>query len=92
MLGGASDVKMRNIARTGQATLCVEVTEGTVRSYVTVAGQAVVQQPPEKPVLTKLDEKYDRTDFSSGWDEQTWADAVALRLRPQRWIAWADWD
>jgi pyridoxamine 5'-phosphate oxidase-like protein len=92
ILGGSQDVKTRNVARTGQATLCVEVTEGSVRSYVSVAGTVAVQQPPAPEDLLALDARYGRSDFSSGWDEATYASAVMLRLRPTRWIAWVDWD
>ncbi|HET7015010.1 MAG TPA: pyridoxamine 5'-phosphate oxidase family protein [Streptosporangiaceae bacterium] len=92
ILAGADAVKTRNVARTGQATLCVEVTEGTVRSFVTVSGPVTIQQPPLGADLAALDERYSRTDFSSGWDEAMLAAEVMLTLRPERWIAWADWD
>jgi hypothetical protein len=92
ILAGAGAVKTRNAARTGQATLCVEVTEGPVRSFVSVSGPVVSRPPSMAGDLEPLDERYGRTDFSSGWDEAAYADAVLLILRPDRWIAWADWD
>jgi hypothetical protein len=92
ILAGADAVKTRNVARTGQATLCVEVTEGSVRSFVSVSGPVTIRRPPLSEDLVALDERYSRTDFSSGWDEAAFAAAVMLSLRPQRWIAWADWD
>jgi len=42
--------------------------------------------------LVALDQRYSPTDFASGWDEAAFAAAAMLALRPQRWIAWADWD
>ncbi|MFF5292085.1 pyridoxamine 5'-phosphate oxidase family protein [Paractinoplanes globisporus] len=91
-LAEADAVKSRNAARTGQATLCVETTDGTVRSFVSVSGPVTVRRPPPVADLVALDEKYGRSDFSSGWSEDELAAAVILVLRPDRWIAWADWD
>ena len=42
--------------------------------------------------LSMLDQRYSRSDFEGGWDDGSYADAVMILLRPQRWIAWADWD
>jgi hypothetical protein len=92
ILADADAVKTRNVARSGQATLCVEVTDGPVRSFVSVSGSVTIRQPPPLVDLVALDRRYSRIDFSSGWDEATLAAAVMLALRPQRWIAWADWD
>jgi nitroimidazol reductase NimA-like FMN-containing flavoprotein (pyridoxamine 5'-phosphate oxidase superfamily) len=83
--------KARNAARTGQATLCVEVAE-TDRRYVTVAAQARLEQPVLPEDLRQLDAKYGREDFATGWDEAAFAAAAMLVLTPVRWIAWADWD
>src|SRR6185437_413980 len=91
ILAGANAVKTRNVARTGQATLCVEVTEGTVRSFVSVSGPVTIQQLSLEEDLVALDQRYSRTDFSSGWDEAALAAEVMLTLHPERWIAWADW-
>ena len=91
-LTGAHGVKTRNVERTGQGTLCVEVTQGNVRSYVSVAGPATVSRPPEVADLLALDEKYDRHDFAAGADEQSSASAVMIVISIRRWIAWADWD
>ena len=83
ILAGADAVKTRNVARTGQATLCVEVTEGPVRSFVSVSGPVAVRRPPPSEDLVALDQRYSRTDFSSGWDESAFTAAVMLSLRPQ---------
>jgi hypothetical protein len=92
ILCGTSDVKARNVARTGKATFCVEVTEGSVRTYVTLIGAASIEAPPDSRVLASLDERYGRSDFSSDWDDAAWATAATIRLVPERWIAWTDWD
>jgi hypothetical protein len=42
--------------------------------------------------LIALGERYARSDFSSGWDDASFAAAIMLTLRPGRWLAWADWD
>jgi general stress protein 26 len=91
-LAGAQDVKTRNVERTGQGTLCVEVTEGSIRSYVAISGQATVRRPPEAADLHALDKKYSRDDHAEGWDDKSYASAVMIKISPQRWIAWADWD
>jgi hypothetical protein len=92
ILAGMGAVKVKNAVRAGQATLCVEVTDGPVRSFVTVCGPVTLQRPPAKQDLIALDRKYGRDDFASGWDEAAYADAVIMILHPDRWIAWADWD
>lgn len=92
ILAEADAVKSRNVARTGQATLCVEVTEGSVRSFVSVSGPVTARRPPPVADLMALDERYGRSDFSSGWSGDAFAAALMLVLRPRRWIAWADWD
>jgi hypothetical protein len=92
ILAGLAAVKTRNVTRTGQATLCVEVTDGPVRSFVSVSGPVAVRQPPEWEDLVALDERYSRTDFSSGWTDAEFASAVMLIMTPDRWIAWTDWD
>jgi len=91
-LAGDRDVKTRNVERSGQGTLCVEVTEGSTRSYVSVSGPVAVQRPPEATDLRALDVKYSRADFAEGWDDESFASAVMIVVSPQRWIAWADWD
>lgn len=88
----AGAVKSRNAARNGQATLCVDVTEGAVRSYVSVSGPVSIRGPLLVGDLVALDEKYGRTDFSGGWTREDFDRAVLLVLRADRWIAWADWD
>lgn len=92
VLADADAVKTRNATRTGHATLCVETTEGSVRSYVSASGPVTVRRPPTAQDLIALDERYTRTDFASGWDDAAFAATVMLVLRPDRWIAWRDWD
>jgi hypothetical protein len=91
-LAGTQDVKTRNVERTGHGTLCVEVTEGSTRSYVSVSGPATVQRPPEAADLRALDERYSRDDFAEGWDAKSFAAAVMIIISIERWIAWTDWD
>ena len=91
-LAGDHDVKTRNVERRGQGTLCVEVTEGNTRSYVSMSGPVTTHRPPEATDLRTLDEKYSREDFAEGWDDDSFASAVMIVLSPQRWIAWTDWD
>jgi hypothetical protein len=91
---GAHSVKTRNVARNATATVCVEVTDGSVRSFVTGSGPVEVRRP-EAAELQQLDARYARTDFAADHaaDIEASADAsVMLVLQPQRWIAWADWD
>jgi nitroimidazol reductase NimA-like FMN-containing flavoprotein (pyridoxamine 5'-phosphate oxidase superfamily) len=91
-LAGVQDVKTGNVERTGQGTLCVEVTEGNTRSYVSVSGLVSVHRRPEAADMRALDEKYSRADFAEGWDDESFASAVVIAVSVQRWIAWADWD
>jgi general stress protein 26 len=92
VLAGAQDVKTRNVERMGQGTVCVEVSEGNTRSYVSVSGPVIVHRPPGAPDLQALDDKYSRDDFAEGWDDESFASAVMIVVSTQRWIAWADWD
>lgn len=91
-LAGARDVKTRNVEQRGQGTLCVEVTEGSARTYVSVSGPATVQRPPEAADLRALDRRYSRADFTEGWDDESFAAAVMITILIERWIAWTDWD
>jgi hypothetical protein len=91
-LAGAQDVKTRNIERTGQGTLCVEVTEGGTRSYVSVSGPVTTRRPPAVSDLRALDRRYSRDDFVEGWDTEAFAAAVMIIIAVDRWIAWTDWD
>lgn len=92
-LAGARDVKTHNVERTGHGTLCVEVTEGKTRSFVSVSGPALVRRPPGAPELRALDQRYGRGDFAAAGDhESTVAEAVMIVISADRWIAWADWD
>jgi Pyridoxamine 5'-phosphate oxidase len=92
ILAGVGAVKVRNATRTGHATLCVETTDGTVRSFVTVSGPVTLRQPPTPHDLVALDQRYGREDFASGWDDAAFRAAIMLIMHPDRWIAWADWD
>lgn len=92
LLAGGKDVKTRNVECTGQGTLCVEVTEGDTRSYVSVSGTATVHRPPEAADLRALDKKYSRYDYAEGWDDESFSSAVMIVVSTERWIAWADWD
>jgi len=91
-LAGALDVKTRNVERTGQGTLCAETTQDHTRSYVSVSGSVTRRRPPEAADLRALDQRYARQDFASGWDDESFASAVMIVMRIERWIAWADWD
>jgi general stress protein 26 len=91
-LAGARDVKTRNVEHRGHGTLCVEVTEGSTRSYVSVSGPATVKRPPEAADLRALDQRYSRHDFAEGWDDESFAEAVMITIAVDRWIAWSDWD
>jgi Pyridoxamine 5'-phosphate oxidase len=92
ILAGIDAVKTRNVGRTGQATLCVELAAGPVRSFVSLSGPVSIRRPPTPQDLQALDQRYSRTDFTTGWDDAAFAASVLLVLRPDRWIAWADWD
>ena len=91
ILAGSGAVKTRNVRRSGTATFCVEVTDGPVRSFVTLVCEAG-ERPPVEADLLALDERYGRTDFAEGWTEAELAGEVMLVLSPTRWIAWTDWD
>jgi general stress protein 26 len=83
--------KTSNVDRTGRATLCVEVTEGTQRRYVTVEGPVRVERPASPADATALDVQYGRDDTAQ-WSEADYAGEAMLVLQPARWIAWLDWD
>ena len=82
-LTGAHGVKTRNVERTDLGSLCVQVTEGNVRSYVSVSGPATVHRPPEVADLRALDQKYDRDDFADGGDRQSSASEVMIVITTQ---------
>lgn len=89
VIAEAGAVKSRNAEASGQATLCVDVTEGPVRSYVSVSGPVRLHGTLLDADLRGLDLKYGRSDYAAGFD---YPGAVMLVLRVARWIAWADWD
>ena len=91
ILCGTNSVKATNVDRTGRATLCVEVTDGTERRYVTVEGPVRVERPAQAHDVTALDEQYQRAD-AADWTESDYAGEAVVVIRPTRWIAWSDWD
>lgn len=91
ILCGTSSVKASNVDRTGRGTLCVEVTHGSERRYVTVEGAVRVERPARPDDVTALDQQYSRTD-TADWTESDYANEAMLVMRPTRWIAWSDWD
>jgi pyridoxamine 5'-phosphate oxidase-like protein len=91
-LAGTRDVKTRNVERTGHGTLCVETTEGSTRTFVSVSGPATVERPPAYDDLSALDARYGREDSAGGWDDESFAAAVMVVIAIERQIAWADWD
>ena len=84
-------VKALNVGRSRRGTLCVEVTNGPERRYVTVEGPARVERPATARDLAALDEKYSRTD-TAGWSEADYAAEAVIVITPARWIAWSYWD
>lgn len=91
ILCGTGSVKASNVDRTGRGTLCVEVTNGSERRFVTVEGPIRVERPARPDDVTALDERYSRSD-TADWTESDYANEAVLVLRPARWIAWSDWD
>ena len=91
ILCGTSSVKASNVDRTGRGTLCVEVTHGSERRYVTVEGAVRVERPARPDDVTALDQQYSRTD-TADWTESDYTSEAMLVMRPTRWLAWSDWD
>lgn len=91
ILCGTSSVKASNVDRSARGTLCVEVTDGSERRYVTVEGAVRVERPARPDDVTALDQQYSRTD-TADWTESDYANEAMLVMRPTRWIAWSDWD
>jgi Pyridoxamine 5'-phosphate oxidase len=91
VLCGTNSVKAANVDRTGRATLCVEITSGPERRYVTVEGPVRVERPAKPSDVTALGEHYSRTD-TVDWTESDYAGEAILVLTPARWIGWSDWD
>ena len=90
MVVGRTSVKCRNAERTGRATLCVETSTADERTYVTLEGSVRVEAITSDDLMA-LDAKYSRSD-ASGYEEDALEDDVMLVVRPERWIAWTDWD
>ncbi len=86
-----NSIKATNVDRSGRATLCVEVTNGTERRYVTVEGPVRVERPATAQDVTALDEQYSRSD-TAAWTDSDFATEAMIVLQPARWIAWSDWD
>jgi hypothetical protein len=76
-----SSVKALNVGRSRRGTLCVEVTNGPERRYVTVEGPARVERPAIAHDLAALDEKYSRTD-TAGWAGADYAGEAAIVITP----------
>lgn len=87
---GTNSIKAANVDRSRRGTLCVEVTNGPERRYVTVEGPACVERPATAHDLTALDEKYSRTD-TADWTESDYAGEATIVITLARWIAWSDW-
>jgi PPOX class probable F420-dependent enzyme len=83
-------VKVRNVRRTGRATLCVTATVEEERRYVTVEGPVRIEDGLAQGDLEALDRRYGR-DSGSATDEE-YADTVTLVVTPERWLGRADSD
>jgi len=81
-------VKVRNVQRTGRATLCVVSTARADRRFVTAEGPAHIEERITDQDLTALDHRYG-TDSGSAGDDG-YRGSITVVLRPERWIAWAD--
>jgi hypothetical protein len=90
MVAGRDSVKDRNVRRTGRATLCVATTVEAERRYASAEGSIRIKDRVTQRDLDALDRRYAResADPATGAYDQS----VTLVLRPERWIAWADYD
>jgi Pyridoxamine 5'-phosphate oxidase len=83
-------VKTRNVRRTGRATMCVASTVEDERRYVMLEGPVAIEDRVSDEDLELLDTKYgferDKADVAS------FQASVTLVMRPERRIAWADFD
>jgi Pyridoxamine 5'-phosphate oxidase len=83
-------VKCRNVESSHRATLCVAATVGSERRYVTVEGPVDIEDHVSRTDLSALDRRYARE--SADPEDEVYDGSVTLVLRPERWIAWADFD
>jgi PPOX class probable F420-dependent enzyme len=90
LIAERGSVKVRNVLRTGRATLCVVATIDDERSYVTVEGPARIEDGITQQDLDALDRRYGTG--SAAADDEAYAESITLILRPERWIGWADRD
>ena len=86
----SDSVKVRNVRRTGRATLCVTADVDGERRYVTVEGSVRIEDGLAQADLEALDRRYGR-DPGSATDEG-YADTVTLVVTPERWLGRADSD
>lgn len=90
LIAERGSVKVRNVLRTGRATLCVVATIDGERSYVTVEGPVRIEEGIAQQDLDALDRRYGTG--SAAADDEEYAGSITLVLRPERWIGWADRD
>ncbi len=84
---GRDSVKVRNIRKTGRATLCVDRREGRL-AYVTIEGPVEIVDPLTKEERLALRAHYQgeaeaRAVVEKGGHEEM----VLLLLRPEKWIS-----
>jgi pyridoxamine 5'-phosphate oxidase-like protein len=83
-------VKTRNVGRTGRATMCVVTTGEDERRYVMLEGPVAIEERVSDEDLELLDTKY---GFErDGDDAVSFQGSITLVMRPERRIAWADFD
>jgi hypothetical protein len=83
-------VKTRNIRRTGRGTMCVVTSIEDERRYVMLEGPVTILDRVSDEDLELLDTKYGFERDTA--DANTFQGSVTLVLRPERRIAWADFD
>lgn len=86
----SGSVKVRNVRRTGRATLCVTATVDEERRYVTVEGPVRIQDGIAQSDLEALDRRYGREPGTA--DDEEYAGTVTLVVKPERWLGRADSD
>ncbi len=90
LIAESGSVKVRNVRRTGRATLCVTATVDGERRYVTVEGPVRSQDGIAQTDLETLDRRYGRDPGSA--DDEQYADTVTLVVKPERWLGRGDSD
>ena len=90
MIAERDAVKTRNVGRTGRATMCVVTTVEDERRYVMLEGPVAIEDRVSDEDLELLDTKY---GFErDGADAVSFQGSITLVMRPERRIAWADFD